>query len=305
MEDGYIMLSRRFFNSEIWQAARPFSESEAWIDLIQSARFEPSGITSRFGSYEVTWGRGQYPASVRFLSKKWQRSERWVRSFINKLKKEKMITVDNSCGTSVITLINYDKYNPLKKSDKTSGDTLNDTLIDTLNDLNVSELRSILTHLLTHSTTHPVEKRHTGDTNTKKDNNIITTTTTNARACEGDKGLTAYSKFLKSMLKSQTWLETLAMNYHMGTEQLKKLLNDFVTDCECRGFDDTGKTLRDFKNHFNNWLLVRLRVENEQKQKNNGDRQGNGAATTREQRIAEAAELVKQRLARDDAQALR
>lgn len=83
------------------------------------------------------------------------------------------------------------------------------------------------------------------------------------------------------------------MNYHMGTEQLRKLLNDFVTDCECRGFDDTGKTLRDFKSHFNNWLLVRLRVENEQKQKANGYRQINGAATTKEQRRAEAEELMR------------
>lgn len=303
MDDGYIMLSRRFFNSEIWQAARPFSESEAWIDLIQSARFEPSGITSRFGSYEVTWGRGQYPASVRFLSKKWQRSERWVRSFINRLKKEKMITVDNSCGTSIITLINYDKYNPLRKNDKTSCDTVNDTLIDTLNDLNVSELRSILTHLLTHSVTHPAEKRHTADTNTKKDNNIITTTTPprGVRACEGNTGQSTYRKFLESSLKSIPWLETLCMNYRMDMERITSLLREFVTDSECRGFDDTGKTLRDFKSHFNNWLLVRLRVENEQKQKNNGNRQGNGAAATYEQRRDEAANLVARILARNNA----
>lgn len=150
---------------------------------------------------------------------------------------------------------------------------------------------------------NPTVEKTTETTLNDNVNDITTTTTppTGARACEGDTSLPVYGKFLKSTLKSQTWLETLAMNYHMGTERLKELLHEFVTDSECRGFDDTGKTLRDFKSHFNNWLLVRLRVENEQKRRENGDRQGNGAAATYEQRIAEAADLVRQRLARDDA----
>ena len=140
------------------------------------------------------------------------------------------------------------------------------------------------------------------------DNDIIITTTTtpptSARACEDDTSLPVYGKFLKSTLKSQTWLETLAMNYRMGTERLKELLQDFVTDCECRGVDDTGTTLRDFKSHFNNWLLVRLRVEKEQREKQsiNGNRQGNGAAATFEQRRDGAANLVSEILGRNGAQ---
>lgn len=67
--------------------------------------------TSRIGCYEVTWGRGQYPASNRFLAKKWGRSEQWVKSLLGKLKREKMITTDNSQGVNVITLINFEKYN--------------------------------------------------------------------------------------------------------------------------------------------------------------------------------------------------
>lgn len=69
MDKGFIKLSRTFFDNKIWQAARAFSECEAWIDLIQSARFEASPTTSRIGCYEVTWERGQYPASNRFLAK--------------------------------------------------------------------------------------------------------------------------------------------------------------------------------------------------------------------------------------------
>lgn len=150
---------------------------------------------------------------------------------------------------------------------------------------------------------NPTVEKTTETTLNDNVNDITTTTTppTGARACEGGKGLPVYNKLLESSLKSKPWLETLCMNYHMGMERLVALLREFVTDSECRGVDDTGKTLRDFKSHFNNWLLVRLRVEKEQqeKQQGNGNRQGNGAAATYGQRRDEAAELTAEILARN------
>lgn len=164
MDDGYIMLSRRFFASEKWQAARAFSDCEAWLDLIQSARFEASPTTSRIGCYEVTWNRGQYPASNRFLAKKWGRSEQWVKSFLGKLKREKMITTDNCQGVNVITLTNYDKYNS-----KTPDNPPNSPPNNPLNKLNINELQSLVTHLITQLTTHPDEKQPTCNPNNKKE----------------------------------------------------------------------------------------------------------------------------------------
>lgn len=158
MEKGYIRLNRSFFDNEIWQATRAFNESEAWLDLIQSARFEPSVITSRIGSYEVTWGRGEYPASIRFLSRKWGRSERWTRTFLSKLKQRGMIDTRDGGGVSIIRLLNYDKYN---------GDTLNDTPIS----FNNNDLQAQVTHLTTQLdelARKIAEERHTVDTNTNK-----------------------------------------------------------------------------------------------------------------------------------------
>ena len=158
------MLSRRFFASEKWQAARAFSDCEAWIDLIQSARFEASPTTSRIGCYEVTWNRGQYPASNRFLAKKWGRSEQWVKSFLGKLKREKMITTDNSQGVNVITLTNYDKYN--------GGAVVNPPCNPPGNPLNAltdNELQTLATHLLTHLATHLPKQQPTSNPNNKKE----------------------------------------------------------------------------------------------------------------------------------------
>ena len=152
MDKGFIKLSRSFFDNKIWQAARAFSESEAWLDLIQSARFEASPTTSRIGCYEVTWGRGQYPASNRFLAKKWGRSEQWVKSFLGKLKREKMITTDNGQGVNVITLVNFDKYNGEPDYNPPCNPANN-----THKTIDNSELQELVTHLVTQQVSHLLE----------------------------------------------------------------------------------------------------------------------------------------------------
>ena len=116
MDEGFLRLSRRFFSNEMWKVAREFSECEAWLDLIQSARFEATdkAYSELIGGREISYSRGQYPASISFLMKRWQWSEKKVRYFLAKLKKRGMITTCNKQGMTVITLCNYDEYNPVK-----------------------------------------------------------------------------------------------------------------------------------------------------------------------------------------------
>lgn len=112
-----MRLSRRFFSNELWNAAREFSECEAWLDILQSACYGASGQEARkgrlIGVREVSYTRGQYPASVSYLKKRWGWStEKRVRCFLDKLRRKGMITTDSSQGVNVITVCNYDKYNP-------------------------------------------------------------------------------------------------------------------------------------------------------------------------------------------------
>lgn len=179
--EGYIKLSRKFFDNKIWQAARAFSECEAWIDLIQSARFEASPITSRIGCYEVTWGRGQYPASNRFLSKKWGRSEQWVKSFLGKLKRENMISTENSQGVNVITLINFDKYNG-EPIDNPPRNPPRNPPNNPLNNMDMNELQGLVTHLVTQQLTHLQKLQPTSNPNNKKEEENTKETTPNGVA---------------------------------------------------------------------------------------------------------------------------
>ena len=109
---GYVVICREYFQSKKWQAARAFSEAEAWLDIIQSARFEATETTTRIGCSEVTWTRGQLPASNRYLSKRWGHSETWVKSVLCRLRRDRRITTDVSQGLTVITVVGYDRYSP-------------------------------------------------------------------------------------------------------------------------------------------------------------------------------------------------
>ncbi len=178
MDEGYIKISRKFFSSETWEAARTFSECEAWLDLIQSARFDATQpATVGIGGRNVTWGRGQYPASIRFLSNRWQWGNQRVRSFLETLKKKGMITTDDSQGVNVITLVNYDKYNggngttqPTNTQSGSYADSehTHNTANNTLNTLSVNDLSGLITQAITQAFENGRKVQHSGNTNKKK-----------------------------------------------------------------------------------------------------------------------------------------
>lgn len=189
--EGYIKLSRKFFSNDMWNEARTFSSCEAWLDLIQSARFEATPRMESIGGREVSYTRGQYPASIRFLSKRWHWSERRVRTFLAFLKRENMITLSKEQGMNIITLVKYNDYNgnPTDTASDTSDDTMSDTnIIQEINDLRsqvTQQVTQLMTQVSTQRVTQPLkeaEKRHTGDTKQIKEKNIIKETTTNVVA---------------------------------------------------------------------------------------------------------------------------
>ncbi len=96
-----------------------------------------------------------------------------------------MITVDNSQGVSVITLVNYDKYNPISEIEE---ETRNGTASDTPKKLCDNSLHGLVTQQVTHPYENDGEKRHTGDTNKKKDKEYSSQRRRNAHTCtcEGD-----------------------------------------------------------------------------------------------------------------------
>lgn len=108
---GYIPINRKFFDHLFWKEKRTFSKSEAWLDLIASARFEESQATELIGGRLVSWTKGQLPISLRYLSERWIWSKSKVDGFLKLLEGESMVIRKDVNGQTILTLCNYTIYN--------------------------------------------------------------------------------------------------------------------------------------------------------------------------------------------------
>lgn len=114
-DQGFIKLSRKFFENALWKEHRQYSRSEAWLDLIQMAGFEDSKYILNNRAIEVQ--RGEIVASRRFLENRWLWGSTKVTNFLDYLKKEGMVNQRQTNGQTIITLCNYDTYNTRQTSD--------------------------------------------------------------------------------------------------------------------------------------------------------------------------------------------
>lgn len=166
MDKGFIKLNRKSFAHKFWTKARVLSEFEAWVDLIQSTRYDETVTIEYIDGREIKYGRGQYPASIRFLAKRWSWGEQKVRSFLSELKRDGSITTDSSQGMNIITLCKFDIYNSGSNAENTANNTANNIDMSFI----LSELQSLKTQVITQS-------QHSDNTNNKKDNKINNSST--------------------------------------------------------------------------------------------------------------------------------
>lgn len=126
--DYYIPISRRLFEHHLWCEERIFSRFEAWLDILQSARFEDT--KQLIGNRLIEVKRGQMLVSLRYLAARWQWSTKKVGTFLELLIQDGMIVKETpkETGQTVITICNYDKYNALTPKEETprkqEGNTL-------------------------------------------------------------------------------------------------------------------------------------------------------------------------------------
>ena len=120
-DSGFIRLSRKFFKHPFWTEDRTRSLAEAWLDLIRSARFEVAPEKLIVKMKTVTINRGELRASQRFLSKRWNWSVGKVNRFMNLLEDEGMIERRKEHSETIVSIANYDYYNPLPKTGNEQG----------------------------------------------------------------------------------------------------------------------------------------------------------------------------------------
>lgn len=117
---GYIKLYRQIVENPIW-LIKPFSEGQAWIDLLCLATYDKGFIKSKNGQI-IKLERGDCGYSILSLSERWGWSRGKVTRFLSLLNGQQMIQQKTYGKHTIINIINFDKF-----QNRTTNDTTNDT----------------------------------------------------------------------------------------------------------------------------------------------------------------------------------
>jgi hypothetical protein len=120
--EGWIKLHRQISENDLW-VAEPFTDGQAWIDILLLANHKEGYIKIRGIRHKVE--RGQVGWSEVKLAARWKWSRGKVRRFLSFLENEKMIKIvqQKIKLTTIISVCNYLLY----QGDDTSNGTTNDT----------------------------------------------------------------------------------------------------------------------------------------------------------------------------------
>ena len=152
MNKGFTKLYRKIFNNDYFKINH--DAFYLFNYFIAKCNYEPTDVNG------IKLKRGQFITSFRKLSDATFIDISKVRRIIKKLEKDKMIRCDGKQNYTIITVLNYSKYQD--KSDTlfdTQTDTQTDTQKDTLKVNNNRTNSKSATHFSTHKATHkPTQK---------------------------------------------------------------------------------------------------------------------------------------------------
>jgi DNA replication protein DnaD len=109
MQQGWIKLHRGSFDNDLY-FQETFTKWQAWVDLLLLANHKERAFAKR--GVTVIIPRGSVGYSVKELAKRWKWSQNKVFRFLDFLASQKVsqINIQKSNVTTLITILNYDKY---------------------------------------------------------------------------------------------------------------------------------------------------------------------------------------------------
>lgn len=104
MNNGYVSVPREFFDSIQWRRKRVFTESEAYLDLLQMAYYGSEPTERMVGGAKVEICHGQLAAQQNYLTQRWGWTRYKVRRFFTFLCAHQFAHVFSTPTCSVISV---------------------------------------------------------------------------------------------------------------------------------------------------------------------------------------------------------
>ena len=116
MNNGYVSVPREFFDSTQWRRKRIFTESEAYLDLLQMAYYGSEPIERMVGRRSFIVKRGQIITTTSFLADRWGWKLHRVRYVLRALSVTSFVTSVVTSGRTIITVNQGNASNCPEKS---------------------------------------------------------------------------------------------------------------------------------------------------------------------------------------------
>lgn len=110
---GWVAIHRQIQEHQFWEE-KPFDKARAWIDLILLANHEDKKFL--LGNELMIVECGSIVTSIEKLKTRWGWSNTKVTNFLKLLENDEMITRKSDTKKTVITLLNYSKFNGYEKT---------------------------------------------------------------------------------------------------------------------------------------------------------------------------------------------
>lgn len=231
---GFILLHRSIMEHWVWLSDKHFRR---WIDLIFLASWEER--TVEFSKKTITLKRGQFITSIRHLMFRWNTNASTVLEFLKTLRACKMIGFRSFSDMTVITILNYDKYQSEKFwEDSESIEQLN------LDSDTVKESQNLESK---NGNLESTWERNREQKEINKRKKIIKSTITLREQEE---------KLFEQLNSSEIFIEDSAKNFGITKNDVHLWLEKFKQ--EMFTLEKWHNDFKDLRQHFYNWLRIQI-----------------------------------------------
>lgn len=116
---GWIKLDRQIMDSWIWtEGEEPFDWRSAWIDLLLLANHKTR--KHLHAGKLMTFKKGTVCLSQYELARRWKWDRKKVKKFLTLLENDEMVTTERTTHGTIITLVNYGKFQNQGTTDGTT-----------------------------------------------------------------------------------------------------------------------------------------------------------------------------------------
>lgn len=225
---GWISVHRKFQDNWIWKSKEPFDKRSAWISILFKTNYEDTKVMINNMSIEVK--KGSFITSESRLAKEWKWGRKRVRTFLESLEKDNMITKNGTTKYTMITVVNWELYQKTEQQRNNIG-TIKETMIaidtsevygkeeqqeeqignskGTQKETSEGTTLSIATSEVHKSKGQQEEQERDGKRNTenKYNNNIIYLYLLNKYSVENRKNFNEYMKKTRELRNDEKWNE--------------------------------------------------------------------------------------------------